>query len=138
MILMVEKGFRGVICYSVNRYAKANNKYMKDFDKNEELSYLKYWDLNNLYGRAMQQKLPVDFFEWVEDISEFHEKFIKRYNEKRDEGYFFGVDDQYPEALHDLHEDLPFLLERMKIEKVEKLVANLNDKIKYVKICYLN
>ena len=62
MLLMVEKGFRGGICHSINRYAKANNKYMKDYDKNKESWYLKYWDVNNLYGWAMSQKLPLNYF----------------------------------------------------------------------------
>ena len=49
MLLMVKKGIRGGICHSIYRYAKANNKYMKDYDKNKESSYLQYWDVNNLY-----------------------------------------------------------------------------------------
>ena len=53
MLLMVEKGIRGGICTAVHWYAKANNKYMKDYDKNKESSYLDYWDVNNLYGWAM-------------------------------------------------------------------------------------
>ena len=57
MLLMVEKAIRGGLCHSINRYAKANNKYMKDCDKNKKFSYLKYWDVNNLYGWAMSQKL---------------------------------------------------------------------------------
>ena len=48
MLLMVEKGIRGGICHSIYQYAKANNKYMKDYDKNKESSYLQYWDVNNL------------------------------------------------------------------------------------------
>ena len=60
------------------------------------------------------------------------EDFIKDYNEESDEGYFLGVDNQYIEKLHELLNDLPFLPERMKIEKVEKLVANLHDKTEYV------
>ena len=55
MLLMVEKGG---ICHSIYQYAKANNKYMKDYDKNKESSYLQYWDVSNLYGWAMSQKLP--------------------------------------------------------------------------------
>ena len=68
---MVEKGIRHGICHSINKYAIANNKYMKDYDKNKESSYLKYWNVNNLYGWAKSQKLPVNDFKWVEDISEF-------------------------------------------------------------------
>ena len=56
MLLMVEKGIRGGICHAIHQYAKANNKYMKDYDKNKELSYLKYWDVNNLYDLAMLKK----------------------------------------------------------------------------------
>ena len=67
MLLIVEKGIREGICETIHQYAKANNKYMKDYDKNKELSYLKYWDVNNLYGWAMPQKLPVDNFEQIED-----------------------------------------------------------------------
>ena len=138
MLLMVEKGIRGGICHSIYRYAKANNKYMKDYDKNKESSYLQYWDVNNLYGWAMSQKLPVNNFEWIKDTSQFNEDFIKNYNEESDEGYFLEVDVQYLEKLHELHNDLPFLPERMKIEKVEKLVANLHDEIEYVvRIRYL-
>ena len=65
--------------------------------------------------------------------SQFNEDFIKKYNEESDEGYFLEIDFQYSEKLHELHNDLPFLPERMKIESVKKLVANLHDKIEYVK-----
>ena len=80
----------------------------------------------------MSQKLPVNNFELIKDTSQFNEDFIKNYNEESDEGYFLEVDVQYLEKLHELHNDLPFLPERMKIEKVEKLVANLHDKTEYV------
>ena len=60
---MVEKGIRRGICDSIYRYAKANNKYIKDHDKNKESSYLQYWYVNNLYVWAMSQKLPVNNFE---------------------------------------------------------------------------
>ena len=132
MLLMVEKGIRGGICNSIYRYAKASNKYMKDYDKNKESSYLHYWDVNNLYGWAMSQKLPLNNFQWIKDNYQFNEDLIKNYNEESDEGYFLEVDLQYLEKLHELHNDLLFLTERMKIEKVEKLVANLHDKTEYI------
>ena len=132
MLLMLKKCIRGGIWNSVYRYAKAKNKCMKDYDKNEESLYIKYWDVNNLYGWAMFQKPLVNDFEWIKDTSQFNEDFIKNYNEESDEGYFLEVDVQYLEKLHELHNDLPFLPERMKIEKVEKLVANLHDKTEYV------
>ena len=129
---MVEKGSRGGICNAIHRYEKANNKYMKDYDKSKESSYLKYGDVSNLYGWEMSQKRPVNKFEWMEDTSQFNEYFIKNYNEESDEGFFLEVDVQYPEKLHELYNNLSFLPERMKIEKVEKLVTNLHDKNEYV------
>ena len=80
----------------------------------------------------MLQKLPINNFEWIKDTSQFNEDFMKNYNEESDEGYFLEVDVQYLEKLQELHNDLPFLPESMKIEKVEKLVANLHDKTEYV------
>ena len=132
MLLMVEKGIRGGICYAIHQYAKANNKYMKDYDKIKESPYLKYWDVNNLYGWAMSQKVLVNKFEWIQDTSQFNEDFIKNDNEESDEVFFLEVDVQYPEKLHELHNDLPFSPERMKIDKVEKLAANLHDKTEYI------
>ena len=132
MLLMVENCIRGGICHSIYRYAKANNKYIKDYDKNEELLYIQYWNLNKLYGWAMSKKLPVNNFEWIKDTSKFNEDFIKNYNEGSDEGYFLEVDVQYLEKLNELHNDLPYLPERTKMEIAEKLVVNLDDKTGYV------
>ena len=97
-------------------------------DKNKELPYLKYWDVNNLYRWPISQMVPVNNFKWVEHISEFDEIFIKSYNEESKEKYFLEIDIQYHENLHQTQSNLLFLLERMKIEKVEKLVANLHGK----------
>ena len=81
MLLMVEKGIRGGICYSVYRYINDSNKII-DYDKNKEPSYLKYWGVNNLYSCTISQRLPVNEFKWVGNISEFDESFIKSYNEE--------------------------------------------------------
>ena len=74
---MIEKGIRGGICRATHRYAKADNKYMKNYDKNKEQSYIEYLDANNLYWWAMPQKSPGNGFKWVEDLSQFNEDFIK-------------------------------------------------------------
>ena len=128
---MAEEGIRGGICHSIHRYAKANNKYMKKYDKNKESSYIQYLDANNLYGWAMSQKLPVNGFKWIKNVTEIDENFIKNYDEDSDKGYIFEVDVKYPRRLHDLHSDLPFLPKRMKIDKCKKLVCNLRNKKKY-------
>ena len=95
--LMVEKGIKGGIYHSLHQYAKANKKYMKDNDKNKESLYLQYWDVNNLFGWAVSQKLPVNDFEWIEDASQINEDLIKNYNEESDNGYFLELDVQYLE-----------------------------------------
>ena len=86
MLLMVEKGIRGGICHAIYRYVKGNNKYMKNYDKNIESSYLMYLDANNLYGWAMSQKLPVNGFEWVEKLSQCNKGFIKNHDENSARG----------------------------------------------------
>ena len=78
MLMMVENGIRGGICQATHNYAKANNKYMNNYDKNIELSYLAFSDANNLYGWAMSQKLPVNGFELLEKkLTKFNEDFMK-------------------------------------------------------------
>ena len=81
-LLMVEEGIRDAICHSIHRYAKANNKYMKNYNNNEESSYIQYLDANNLYGWTMSKKLPVNGFRWLDsnEINEINEEFIKNYN----------------------------------------------------------
>ena len=91
-----------------------------------------YLDPNNLYGWAMSQKLPVNGFEWVEELSEFDERFIKNYDENSEKGYFLEVDVEYLKNLFHFHSDLPFLPENKKIEKCKKLVCNIHDKESYV------
>ena len=134
MLMMVEKGIRGGMCNAIYRYAKANNKYMKNYNKNTESSYLEYLDANNLYGWAMSQKLPVDGFKWIkkDDLSKFDKTFIKNYDENSDKGYILKVDVEYPKNFHNLHSDLPFLPKRIKINKCSKLVCTTQDKKNYV------
>ena len=78
MLLMIEKAIRGGICQATHGYAKANNKYLKNYDKNNKSSYIEYLDANNLYGWEMSQKLPVNGFKWVKNLSKFNEDFKKK------------------------------------------------------------
>ena len=137
MLLMVEEGIRGEICHSIHRYAKVNNKYMKKYNNNEQSSYIQYLDANNLYGWAMSKKLPANGFRWLDsdEINEINEEFIKNYNENDNKGYILEIDVKYPKRLHELHSDLPFLPERMKINKCKKLVCNLSNKKKIRHTC---
>ena len=140
MLLMVEEGISGGICHSIHRSAKGNNKYMKNCNNNEESSYIQYLDANNPYVWAMSQKLPVNGFKWTDNNKTaepsakhiINEEFIKNYNEDNNKGYILEVDVKYPKRLHKLHSDLPFLPERMEINKCKKLVCNLSNKKKYV------
>ena len=114
MLLMVEKGTRGGICQAIHRYAKANNKYMKNYNEDIISSYPMYLDTNNLHGWAMSERLPVNGFKWVKHLSEcnsipFNERFIRNHGENSDIGYFLEVDIDYSEKLFNLHKDLPFL-----------------------------
>ena len=131
MLLMFEEGTRRGICQATDRYAKANNKYMKNYDKNKESSYLVYVDANNLCGWSMCKKLPVSDFNYIDDILILTEDFIKNYDEDSDKGYIFVVDVEYPRNLHKLHSDLPFLPERVKVGNCTRLVCNLQDKEDY-------
>ena len=93
---MIEKGIRGGMCQSAHKYANANSKYMKNYDKSIGSSYLIYLDVNNLYGWAISQKVPINDFKWVTNLSRFNENFIKSYNENSDIGHFLEVDVEYP------------------------------------------
>ena len=132
MLMMVEEGIRGGMCNAIHRYAKANNKYMKNYDEKEEFLYIQYLDANNSYGWAMSQKLPVGGFKWKKNMLKFTKQFTKNYDEDSDKGYIFDVDVKYPKKLDNLHNNLPFSPERMKINKCTKLAYNLYNKKKYV------
>ena len=110
MLLMVEKGTRGGICQAIHRHAKANNKSMKNYNKDVMSTYLMYLDANKLYGWAMSHKLPVNGFKWVEKLSRFNEIFTENYNENSDIGYFLEVDIDYSEKLFNLHKIYHFYL----------------------------
>ena len=133
MLLMIEKGIRGGISIISNRYGKANNKYMKDFNKKELSKYLMYVDANNLYGWAMSQKLPVHSFKWMsnKEIENIFNNQIVQVWEKTP--CILEVDLIYPEELHDLHNDYPLCPERVECDKgVKKLIPNLRNKNNYV------
>ena len=124
MLLMFERGIRGGITQAVHRYVRVNNKYMgKQHDPEEESSFLQYLGTNNLYGWVMSQPLPTGGFKWVtpDEVPECS-----------DNSYLLEVDVKYPKELHDLRNDLPFMYEKMEINRAEKLVPNLNDKKNYV------
>ena len=119
--MMVEKGIRGGTCNAIYRYAKANNKYMKNYNKIIELWYLMYLDANNFYGWAMFQKLPVNGFKWKKMYLNLMMSSKKNYDEDSNKGYILEVDVEYTKDLDNLHSDLPFLSEIMNIKKCKKL-----------------
>ena len=133
MLLMFEKGIRGSITQAVHRYARVNNKYMGDqYNSDEESSYLKYLDANNLYGLVTIQELPTHGFKWISNIEKFTATYIGMLVKNNKHGYLLEVNVDYPQELHEKHNELPFLPKNWKINKVEKLVPNLNKKKKYV------
>ena len=127
---MFENGIRGGISQVIHKYAKANNKYMKNHNKNISSSFLMYLDANNLYGYPMINLLPIGGFKW-DDEKIYTEDLIKNFNINSKYGAVLEVDIEYPKELHNLQRDLPFLCERVKFKK-NKLVTILNNKSKYV------
>lgn len=124
MLLMFEKGIRGGISMISNRYGCANSPYMGEkYDPRSPKKYLAYLDANNLYGWAMMKPLPIGGFKWMTEDEKGN--WIN-------ETCVLEVDLEYPKELHDLHNDYPLALERLKIGNVEKLIPNLWDKKKHV------
>ena len=124
MYLMIENGKRGGIAVVSKRYSKANNKYMeKNYNPEEKSKYILYLDANGLYATAMSKPLPVKDFKWM------NEEELKNW---KSHSCILEVDLEYPENLHDLHNQYPLAPERIKVGKVEKLIPNLRDKEKYV------
>ena len=129
MLLTFEGGIRGGITQSVHRWAKANNPYMgSEYTPCEPTRCLQYLDANNLYEWAMSQPFPTGGFKWVDVKPDEYSKLAN----VRDKGYILEVDILYPRELHDYHNDLPFMCERMVINGVEKLIPNLFYKKRYV------
>ena len=129
MLLMFKQGIRGGITKSVHRWAKANNPYMgPEYKPREPTRYLQYLDANNLYVWAMSQPLPTGGFHWV-NIKPDNVSKLTNYSK---EGYLLEVEVHYPRELHDYHNDLPFMCERMVIFRVEKSIPNLYYKKRYV------
>ena len=129
MLLMFKSRIKGGITQAVHCYASANNPYMGSmFNPSKESSYLQYLDANNLYGWAMSQPLPTGKFRWVS----IKPNKVAKLAAHTDKGYLLEVDVKYLRDLHDSHNDLPFMCERMEISRVEKLVPNLHNKQNYI------
>ncbi|XP_024867540.1 uncharacterized protein LOC112451868 [Temnothorax curvispinosus] len=131
MIMFVERGIRGGLSQCSNRYAHANNKYMRSCDSSRPSTYLMYLDVNNLYGWAMCEPLPHTEFQWVDDAESLDVMSVTLDSAI---GYILEVDLAYPRELHDAHADLPFCPMRDKPpeKRCDKLLATLCDKSRYV------
>ena len=110
--LFIEKGLRGGISYIAKRYAKANNKYMNDYDPKKESTFITYLDMNNLYGWAMSEYLPYGGFKWLKNINKFD---IMSISDKSPIGYILEVHLKYPDKLHELHNDFPLAPEKFAV-----------------------
>ena len=97
--LFIEKGARGGISYIVKRYAKANNKYISDYDSNKQSTFMTYLDKNNLHGWAVTEYLPYGEFEWLKNVDSFD---VISIDKKSDVGYILEVDLKYSNELHEL------------------------------------
>ena len=151
MFQFIEKGMRGGISYIANRYGKANNRYMKDYNKDEPSKYIIYLDANNLYGWAMSQYLPTGGFRWMTQ-KQIDNIDLNKYHDESKKGLILEVDLKYPKKLHNLHNDYPLAPEKIKVTDnmlskyckkisdkynistglVHKLIPTLNNKEKYV------
>ena len=151
MFQFIEKGMRGGISYIANRYGKANNKYMREYDEKAPSKYIMYLDANNLYGWAMSQYLPTGSFKWLTE-KQINKINLAQYNEDSNKGLLLEVDLEYPKELHNLHNDYPLGAEKVKVSGsmlseyckniqkkfnistglVHKLIPTLCNKEKYV------
>ena len=151
MFQFIEKGLRGGISYIANRYGKANNKYMKEYDEKASSKYIMYQDANNLNGWAMSQYLPTGGFKWMTK-KQIDKIDLAKYKKDSEKGLIMEVDLEYPEGLHNLHNDYPLGPEKVKVADnmlskyckkiadkynistglVYKLIPTLGNKEKYV------
>ena len=151
MFQFIEKGMRGGISYIANRYGKANNKYIKEYDEKALTKYIMYLDANNLYGHAMSQYLPTGNFKWMTQ-KRIDNIDLAKYKEDSNKGLILEVDLEYPKELHDLHNDYPLAAEKVRVTEdmlsdyckniaskycistglVHKLIPTLSNKEKYV------
>lgn len=133
MILTIEASIRGGLTQASGRYSKANNKYMPSYDKDLPSKYLMYYDVNNLYGVAMSDYLPIRNFKWLTplEISTFN---VNEISSDSSTGCILEVDLKYPEHLHDGHKDLPYLPENLIPPgcKQNRLLTTLYDKKNYI------
>ena len=147
--LFIEKGLRGGISYIAERYSKANNEYCPDYDPKKPSTFISYLDMNNLYVWAMSEYLPYGRSKWFKNIEKFD---IMSVREKSPIGYFLEVDLEYPEELHELHNDFPLAPKKntvsndmlskyckkiadkyeIKVGDVKKIISNLSNKTNYV------
>ena len=125
--LFIEKGLRGEISHSTKRYAKANNEYINDYDPEKPSTFISDLDTNNLYGWAMSEYLPYKGFKWLKSIDKFD---IMPISEKSKIGYFLEVDLEYPDKLHELHNDFPLASEKLAVssDMLSKYCKKIADK----------
>ena len=151
MFQFIQKGMRGGTSHIANRYGEANNKYMKTYNEKAPSKYIMYLDANNLYGWAMSQFLPTGNFKWLSQ-KQIEKTNLGKYTENSKKGLILEVDLEYPQELHNLHNDYPLGPEKIKVAKdmlsdyckkiadkfnissglVHKLIPTLNDKEKYI------
>ena len=151
MFQFIEKGMRDGVSYITNRYGKANNKYMKKYDEKAPSKYIMYLDANNLYGWVMSQYLPTGNFKWMSE-REVRKIDQGKYGADSKKGLILEVDLEYPQELHDLHNDYPLAPEKVKVSKnmfsgyckkiaekynisiglVSKLIPMLRDRKEYI------
>ena len=114
--IFIEKGIRGGIIYINKRYSKESNEYCSDYDIKKPKKYITYLDMNNLYGYAMSQYLPYANFKWVKNTDKIKQKLMN-IKSNSSTGYVLEVDLEYPQKLHDTHNDYLLAPEKLTYQK---------------------